>query len=415
MMTNQLIVYLNSTKAGILERDGRLLRFSYSADYLALPGASPISRILPLAPTVYGDDATRAFFSNLLPEGAVLAQVARQVGISKENVFGLLGAIGGDCAGAISVSASDSQPEPTGSYRPVSEQELSDELDRLPSHPFLAGEEGVRLSLAGAQNKLPVFFNKGNYYIPEGTSPSSHIVKTAIAQLDNTVINETFCMTLAARVGLPVPAVQAVTIGGKQVFMVERYDRKRITSGDTVRLHQEDFCQALSIPPELKYEKEGGPGFSNCFKLVEDWSSEPLLDASNLLNWAIYNFIIGNADAHGKNVSFLYNEGLVRLAPFYDLISTAVYRRLNNKFAMKMGGQRDARYLPQDTLVKFAAEIGIDIRIVKSACVKMMDSMVAQSMQLFDEYRGTFGDLVILGEIARVIEHRITKGRELVQ
>jgi serine/threonine-protein kinase HipA len=415
MMTNQLTVYLNITKAGILERDGRRLTFSYSDDYLALPGATPISRLLPLGSTVYGDEATRAFFSNLLPEGAVLTQVARQVGISKENVFGLLEAIGGDCAGAISVSTSDSLPEPTGGYRSVAEQELSDELDKLSSHPFLVGEEGVRLSLAGAQNKLPLFFEGGNYYIPKGASPSSHILKTAIAQLDNTVVNETFCMTLAARIGLPVPVAQVVTIGGKHVFMVERYDRKRFVSGDTVRLHQEDFCQALGFPPELKYENEGGPGFSDCFRLVEEWSSEPLLDASNLLNWAIYNFIIGNADAHGKNVSFLYKEGLVRVAPFYDLISTAVYRRLDNKFAMKMGGQRDARYLPQDTLGKFATEIGIDIRIVKSAFVKMMDSIEAKSTQLFDEYRGNFGNLVILGEIARVIDYRIAKGRELVQ
>jgi serine/threonine-protein kinase HipA len=414
-MTNQLIVYLNTTKAGILERDGRLLTFSYSPDYLDVPGASPISRLLPLGPTVYGDDVTRAFFSNLLPEGAVLTQVARQVGISKENVFGLLGAIGGDCAGAISVRTSDSSTELTGGYRPISEQELSDELDRLPSHPFLAGEEGVRLSLAGAQNKLPIFFNEGNYFIPGGTSPSSHILKTAMEHLDNTVINETFCMTLAARVGLPVPTAQAVTIGGRLVFMVERYDRIRIAAGDTVRLHQEDFCQALSIPPEMKYEKEGGPGFSNCFELVEDWSSEPLLDAGNLLNWAIYNFIIGNADAHGKNVSFLYSEGLVRLAPFYDLISTAVYKRLDNKFAMRMGGQHDPRYIPQDTLGKFATEIGIDIRIVKTAFIKLMDSIETQAALLFDEHRGTFGDMVILGDIARVIDNRITKGRELVQ
>jgi serine/threonine-protein kinase HipA len=289
MMTNRLTVYLNTTRAGILERDGRRLTFSYNADYLTLPGATPISRLLPLGSTAYGDEATRAFFSNLLPEGAVLTQVARQVGISKENVFGLLEAIGGDCAGAISVSTSDSLPEPTGGYRPVAEQELSDELDKLPSHPFLAGEEGVRLSLAGAQNKLPLYYDGGNYYIPEGASPSSHILKTAIEQLDNTVINETFCMMLAARIGLPVPEAQVVTIGGKHVFMVERYDRKRSASGEIIRLHQEDFCQALGFLPELKYEKEGGPGFSDCFRLVEEWSSEPLLDASNLLNWAIYN------------------------------------------------------------------------------------------------------------------------------
>lgn len=414
-MTNQLTVYLNTIKAGRLERDGRQLTFSYSADYLALPGASPISRLLPLASTVYGDEATRAFFSNLLPEGAVLTQVASQVGISQENVFGLLEAIGGDCAGAISVSVSDNLPDPTGGYRPIAEQELSDELEKLPSHPFLAGEEGVRLSLAGAQNKLPVFFDGNNYYIPEGTNPSSHILKTAIAQLDNTVINETFCMTLAARISLPVPAAQVVTIGDKQVFMVERYDRMPSASGDTTRLHQEDFCQALGIPPELKYEKEGGPGFSDCFRLVEEWSDEPLLDAANLLNWAIYNFIIGNADAHGKNVSFLYNKGLVRVAPFYDLISTAVYKRLNNKFAMQMGGQSDARYLPQETIGNFAAEIGIDIRTVRAVFIRLMDNIEIKSLQLFDEYRGRFGALTILGDIANVISYRIAKGRALVQ
>jgi serine/threonine-protein kinase HipA len=415
MMTSQLSVHLNSIKAGILAREGRQLTFSYCADYLALPDASPISRLLPLASTVYGDETTKAFFSNLLPEGAVLTQVARQIGISQENVFGLLEAIGGDCAGAISVSVSDSLPELTGSYRPVTERELSDELDNLPSHPFLAGEDGIRLSLAGAQNKLPVFFDGRNYFIPEGSKPSSHILKTAIAQLDNSVINETFCMTLAARIGLPVPAAQIVTIGDKQVFMVERYDRKQTTSDNIVRLHQEDFCQALGIPPELKYEKEGGPGFIDCFQLVEEWSDEPLLDAGNLLNWAIFNFIIGNADAHGKNLSFLYNEGLVRVAPFYDLISTAVYKRLNNKFAMKMGGQSDARYIPQNTLANFAVEIRIDIRTVRAAFIRLMDSIETNSTQLAVEYIDRFGDLVILGDLTKVISYRIAKGQELVK
>ncbi len=218
-MNNQLNVNRNSTRVGMLERDGRRLTFSYDADYLALPHASPISRHLPLASAAYEDEPIRVFFANLLPEGAVLTQVARQIGVSQENVFGLLEAIGGDYAGAISVSTPGSMPEPAGGYRPITGQELSHELDKLPGHPFLAGEEGVRLSLAGAQNKLPVFFDGSSYFIPEGTSPSSHILKTAIPQLDNTVINETFCMTLAARVGLPVPAARVVTIGGQQVYM----------------------------------------------------------------------------------------------------------------------------------------------------------------------------------------------------
>ena len=155
-------------------------------------------------------------------------------------------------------------------------------------------------------------------------------------------------------------------------------------------------------------------GLRDCFRLVEEWSDEPLLDASNLLNWTIFNFIIGNADAHGKNLSFLYNGGLVRVAPFYDLISTATYRRLNSKFAMKMGGKSDARYLPQNTLGDFAGDIGIDIRTVRAAFVMLMDTIETKSAQLAEEYRGRFGDLVILGDIARVISYRIAKGRALV-
>jgi len=165
----------------------------------------------------------------------------------------------------------------------------------------------------------------------------------------------------------------------------------------------------------LKYEKEGGPGFSDCFRLVEEWSSEPLLDARNLLDWAIFNFVIGNADAHGKNLSFLYNDGLVRVAPFYDLISTSVYKRLNNRFAMKMGGQSDPHYLPPNCLSNFAAEIGIGIRAVRAVFIEFMESIEAKTPQLVDEYRDEFGALVILDEIAKVISRRIAKVRSLFQ
>jgi serine/threonine-protein kinase HipA len=414
-MKTQLSVYLNTIKVGTLTRDGRRLSFSYTSGYLISPKAYPISRHLPLAATVFDDEMTKAFFANLLPEGAVLTQVARQIGISQENVFGLLEAIGGDCAGAISVISSDSLPEQSCCYRPVSEIDLSDELDNLPIHPFLAGEEGVRLSLAGAQNKLPIFFDGNSYFIPEGTSPSSHILKTAIFQLDNTVINEAYCMMLAARIGLPVPHTQVVTIGGQQVYMVDRYDRTKNATGNIVRLHQEDFCQALGISPELKYEKEGGPGFSDCFRLVDEWSSEPLLDAKNLLNWSLYNFIIGNADAHGKNLSFLYISGQVRVAPFYDLISTSVYKRLNSRFAMKMGGQIDPRYLSPNSLKHFAAEIGINIRTVRSAFTALMDIVEAKMPLIVDEFRDEPGAPAIMDDIAQVISQRIAKGRSLVQ
>lgn len=411
-MDGSLFVYLDNTKVGELTHNGILLSFRYDQSYLSTTSPLPLSRHLPLQAEAFSDEESRGFFANLLPEGGIRNQVARQVGVSAENVFALLEAIGGDCAGAISLMRPEDTPNHEGTYRPITEEELSARLSDLPTHPFLAGEEGVRLSLAGAQNKLPVFFDGTRFFIPEGTYPSSHILKTAIAQLEGTVINETFCMTLATRVGLPVPATSVVSIGGQQVYMIERYDRK-VSAGGVQRLHQEDFCQTLGIPPELKYEKEGGPGFKDCFKLVEEWSAEPLLDNQNLLKWALFNFLIGNADAHGKNLSFLYSEGAARLAPFYDIINTAVYERVNNKFAMKMGGQNDPRYLLDSDLKHFADEIEIDIRMVKSLLGELVKDTALASLALAEIYKNKYGTPGIVDDILRIISQRIAKAKVL--
>ena len=299
-----LDVYLNATCAGQIFREGARLGFAYREDYLRSPEAVPLSRHLPLGPQAFDDDATRAFFANLLPEGTVLDQAARRLGLSRENIFGILERIGGDCAGAVSVLTPGHTPVIGGAYRQVTDGELSTILDELPVHPFLAGEEGVRLSLAGAQNKLPVFHDGSGFLIPQGEAPSSHILKTAIRTLENTVANEAFCMALARAAGLPVPPVAMVEVGETPVFIIERYDRHRLPSGQVVRLHQEDFCQALGVVPALKYEAEGGPGFREVFTLVRDWSTEPLLDTDALLQWALFNFLIGNADAHGEKPLF---------------------------------------------------------------------------------------------------------------
>jgi serine/threonine-protein kinase HipA len=414
MASELLHVFLNSTKAGRLLRDGAQLSFEYDAEYLATHFPLPLSRHLPLKPEAFTDNDSRAFFANLLPEGAIRTQIARQVGVSAENVYGLLEAIGGDCAGAISVRTPENANEKSGTYRWIQQDVLCSELNNLPAHPFLAGEEGVRLSLAGAQNKLPIYFDGKEFFIPEGNFPSSHILKTAILQLDNSVVNEAFCMNLAARVGLPVPKSTTVLIGDQLVFMIERYDRLIEKNGTVTRLHQEDFCQALGIPPEMKYEKEGGPGFKECFRLVEEWSDEPLLDIQNLLNWSLFNFIVGNADAHGKNLSFLYAEGNVRLAPFYDIISTAVYERVNNKFAMKMGGQKDPRYLLESDLKHFATDIDVDIRTVKSSLTNLLKRIEVESVKLSHEYNELLKKPVILAAIRNIINQRSGKAKALV-
>lgn len=412
-MPASLKVYWEQRLVGELTQAEGKLAFRYDDDYRAVPDQLPLSRMLPLRGEWFDHKATEAFFANLLPEGSIRRQVARQLGISAENTFSILEAIGGDCAGAVSVLPPEERPGERGRYRAISPEDLARELDTLPTHPFLAGEEGVRLSLAGAQNKLPVFIEDGAYHIPEGNLPSSHILKTAIELLEDTVTNEAFCMNLARQVGLPAPEARVVEIAGKRVYQVERYDRHKGGDGSTARLHQEDFCQALGVPPELKYEKEGGAGFADCFDLVGAWSIEPALDRLNLLRWALFNFLIGNADAHAKNLSFLYQASGVRLAPFYDLLSTAVYPRVNNKFAMKMGGQKDPRYLMADDLDRFAKEAGVGLRAVKGELKRLCEKVSAETGPLAESYRATWNNPPIVQEILQVVEQRVRKGRTL--
>ncbi|ACM20081.1 HipA domain protein [Geotalea daltonii FRC-32] len=410
-MSRKLLVFLQDSCVGELVQRGDSLTFTYAPSYFSTSGSLPLSRHLPIRAASFGHEETHAFFANLLPEGAMRDYLARQLGISGENVYALLEAAGGDCIGAISLRP-DGTPGKGGTYRPISEEELALHLDNLPVFPF-AGEENVRLSLPGAQNKVPIYFDGTGFFVPEGDCPSSHIIKTPIEKLDDTVVNEAFCMTLAARIGLPVPMARLASIAGRQVYMIERYDRKKI-DGAVMRLHQEDFCQALGVPPRLnKYEKEGGPGFQACFRLVEEWSDEPLLDTGNLLNWALFNFLIGNADAHAKNLSFLYAGGTIRLAPFYDLISTAVYPRVNNKFAMKMGGQKDPRYLQQTDLQHFAAETGINVRAVRSAFRELAMACEPLAMAVAEEFRKTAGPAPIIDAILKIIAERTGKVRAL--
>lgn len=410
-----LDVYLNDTLVGELRQQGRELSFHYAPAYLSSPAPLPLSRHLPLSGEILADAATRAFFANLLPEGGMREQAARALGLSPGNVFGLLEALGGDCAGAVTVVPPGELPKRQSAYQRLTPLELEARLAELPAHPLLAGEEGVRLSLAGAQNKLPIYFDGHDFHLPRGGAPSSHILKIAIPHLEETVLNEAFCMHLAARVGLNVPEATVIRSGDARVYMVVRYDRQRAESGDLLRLHQEDFCQALGIPPELKYEKEGGPGFAACFDLVREWSSEPLADAAALLRWSLFNFLIGNADAHGKNLAFLYASGSVRLAPFYDLLSTAVYeRRVDNKFAMKMGGQKAPRYLSGHHLEKFAAEINVGLRVVKAQLREIAGKVQAEVRPLTEEYRRNYASPVIIGWLERVVNQRIAKANAII-
>lgn len=335
-----LIVYLNTERVGSLKQDDSgLLQFAYDAAWLANPGAHPLSYSLPLRAEVFVGRQARAFFAGILPEEEPRRKIAGILGVSAGNDFAILTEIGGECAGAVSLLPADYVPAAPESadFRKLTEVELGQIVAELPRRPLMVGEKGLRLSLAGAQDKLPVIVHGNEISLPLGNTPSTHILKPEPDRFPGLAANELFCMTLARVIGLNVPNIEYRAVGDKPCILVQRYDRKSDEDDRTIRIHQEDFCQAMGFPPERKYQAEGGPTLRDCIALLRDWSSAPVIDIPAFIDSLIFNVLIGNADAHAKNYSLLYSGSERRLSPFYDLVSTLAWPELSTKSAMKIG------------------------------------------------------------------------------
>ena len=336
----RLIVYVNGDPVGTLDQDDSgLLGFRYGPHWLNRPDAAPLSRSLPLQREAFQGKHARAFFAGLLPEEGPRRQIASVFGISEHNDFAMLERIGGECAGAVSLLPEGESPPAAGELqmRELNEKELQEIIAELPRRPLMAGQEGVRLSLAGSQDKLAVVMHGPRIALPLGNTPSTHIIKPEPQHFPGLVANEVLCMTLAKAAGLSVPLVAVRLVGHRRCIVVQRYDRAITPDGMITRVHQEDFCQALGLPPERKYQQEGGPLLRDCIAMLREWSTAPVLDIRDFLDGLIFNVLIGNADAHGKNYSLLYRGGERRLAPFYDLVCTLAWPELSKTPAMKIG------------------------------------------------------------------------------
>jgi serine/threonine-protein kinase HipA len=372
-----LDVWLYDRCAGRLERRGGQLSFAYAPDYVSDPGP-PLSTAMSVRGEPYGHAAAESFFANLLPEGKARRALAKLAHITDTNDYGLLAAFGGDCAGAVSLHPPGTEPSPGGKPRGsgtessgsgpgqagsvdwLDERRLAAAIDDLPRRPLMADPDGdIRISLPGAQDKLVVVVDGDRIGLPAGSTPSSHIIKTPIDAYDDTVANEAFCLRLARELGLDAAHATAERLAGRELLLIERYDR-RPTAAGTARIHQEDFCQALGLPPESKYENEGGPGLAACFWLVGEAAVVPAPDTLRLVDAATFNFLIGNHDAHAKNFSLLHAPSGTRLAPFYDLLSTTVYE-LGDKMAMKLGGEYRAGYVRRRHVERFARDAGLGV------------------------------------------------------
>lgn len=410
-MSDALTVYLGTEKVGRLWLgEGRRFSFQYDKNWLASDHAVPLSIALPLRPEVYPDDTARPFFANLLPESELRKIIARRLGLSEGNDFALLEAIGGECAGAVTLLPEGSQLSDDGEYRQLSDDELNALIRELPKRPMLAGDAGIRLSLAGVQSKLPVFYDEAKDVVclPMGNAASTQILKPNILYHPHTVENEAFCMQLAGRMGLPVP--EATILHKEQnLYLVRRYDRKVNASGVVERFHQEDFCQALGLAPDMKYEKEGGPSLKVCFDLLRNISVTPVVDIKALLGWVVFNYLIGNADAHGKNISLLYSDLGPGLAPFYDLMSTTVYPDLTEKMAMRIGGEDRPQWIMTRHWEQFASDVGVGFKIVRQLLQEMSEKIMVESAVLKKDFIEQHGESEVINKIITGIEQRAKK------
>ena len=386
-MARHLEVYLHRHLVGnLIQTDHGDINYAYLESWIANPAASPLSQSLPLRPEPFTSKECRGFFGGILPEGEKRRIIANNLGISAKNDFAMLGEIGGECAGAVTfLQPGEEMPAAGAQYRPLPDYELARLLRSLPRRPLLAGEGDIRLSLAGAQDKIAVYIE--DYItdsvhteiisLPLGGAISSHILKPAIERMEDVVLNEALCMSLARAVGLPTASAEMRQLEDIDYLLVKRYDRVRNQGQPLKRLHQEDFCQAMGIISENKYQNEGGPSLEQCFQLVRKTSSMPARDILALLDGVIFNFLIGNNDAHGKNFSLLYQGETkkVQLAPFYDLLCTAYYPDLTQKMAMKIGGETMADNIYPRHFDRFSEAAGLSKPGVKRRVLELASAI----------------------------------------
>jgi len=409
MVAERLSVYLHNSLAGYLWlSDTSRFSFQYDHNYLEHPDAIPLSLSLPMREAPYVNDTARPFFSNLLPEGEVRSLIAKIKQISEQNDFKLLEAIGGECAGAVSIIPEYMVLSTESDYIVLPEEELEDIITENAIRPVLILKDELRLSLAGAQNKIPVYYDNGRFYLTSGIAPSSHILKPQSPYFGDVVQNEHFCMMLADVVQLPVPK-SFILKGKKQIaYIVERYDRIKVKDGRIERLHQEDLCQVLGCMPDQKYENEGGPGLSECCQALEMYSSQPILDKQALVKWVIFNYFIGNADAHGKNLSLIREiGGNIRLAPFYDLISTRVYPEISEKMAMKIGKETRFDWIMERHWQQMADQLDLKFTYLRKLLREAAEALEKITTEMADSIILKYNGEKTIQKICRIINTHI--------
>lgn len=370
-----LAVYMNRRRVGEFFRDpGGTNAFTYDPDWLAWEHTLPVSRSLPLRPERYAGPPVVAVFDNLLPDNDdIRRRVAERIGADGTDAYSLLARIGRDCVGALQFLPEGEEPAAVDTLagQVLSVDEIAAMLRDLKAAPLgMRRENEFRISVAGAQEKTALLFRDGQWILPEGTTPTTHILKPAIGRLPNgmdltdSVANEHFCLRLLEAFGLPAAKTQIITFGDVQTLVVERFDRRWGRDGRLIRLPQEDCCQALSIPPTRKYQADGGPGIVEITKLLQA-SDEPLRDQLAFFKANVLFWLIGATDGHAKNFSIaLTPGGFFTMTPLYDVLTVqpsldaGQLQIKDMKLAMRAGGGR--HYKVSEIMGRHFLETGLE-------------------------------------------------------
>ncbi len=418
MAADRLLVLLSGEPVGVLTSsgDGRGT-IGYLPEVVERSADLPLlSLSLPVRREPYSAHETNPFLSGLLPEGAVRSALARRWRLAENDVFGLLTIAGRDCAGAVAFVPEEKVTAGEGeSVRWLDESELEHLLDELPIRPLGdEPEQGIRISLAGAQEKLVVVLGQdGRVGLPRGDTPSTHILKPSPSlrtgsgrpAFPDLVVNEAFCLTLARRCGIEAAAPALRRVGTEEILVVERFDR-RMEGGRVLRLHQEDVCQALAIDPQRKYQADGGPSAADVVRLLRSRSVRAAQDVLAFIDRLVLAITIGNADAHAKNCSLLLEHGTVRLAPAYDLVCTAVYRGISGTLAMAIGDQYQGDQVTPRHWAQLLAECDLDTMALRRRMARLAEALAQEAGPVAQDLRDRGANGEILDAIAATIARR---------
>ncbi len=400
---SRLNVYYRETLVGTLMRqEDSTVEFFYDA--LWTQNGFPISQSLPLDGKDLGRKAFR-FFTNLLPEGGARQRIINKLKIADDD-FSLLGAIGGECAGALVVAPGPIDIEAAG-Y-----EQLTDEaFDRIVQTSGLSAtsrHSANRLSLAGAQDKLPIFIDEeGRYCLPQDGAASTHIIKFTVKDYKNVPAFETLMAAIARKAGIDVAPTKFYQHPNGNYLLIERYDRYRDSDGWVERLHQEDFCQATGRNSGSKYSnKDEESPFKEIFQIIKDRSEDPITDTRSIIRWHIFNVLAGNSDAHLKNISLLYQEGHTNfnLAPFYDLVCTRTYEDMDRSLALPVGEQFDPDFISKEDWIQMAKDCGVGARYVLKEVERINKNLPAWTAEAINEFEEEYGEYPALQRVSQFIK-----------